>query len=95
MEAGEFSLCFVGRAIIADPEWCPKVHAGRFDELNLAYSRETLVRFAEGNHAVDAEVHGKIVRPVDVDGKPIADVAAAEARGKKVYWPSTVPFPRM
>ena len=53
------------------------------------------MRFAEGNHAVDAAVHGKLVRPVDVDGKPIADVAAAEARGKKVYWPSTVPFPRL
>ena len=39
MEEGEFSLCFVGRAMIADPAWCPKVARGAFEELTTAYSR--------------------------------------------------------
>ena len=88
MEEGEFSLCFVGRAMIADPEWCPKVARGAFEELTTAYSRETLMRLAEGNHAVDFEVHGPIVMPVDGDGKPVLDVEAAEAKGKTVFWPA-------
>ena len=94
MEEGEFSLCFVGRAMIADPEWCPKVARGAFEELNIAYSRETLMRLAEGNHAVDAEVHGPIVMPVDGDGKPVLDVEAAEAKGKTVFWPSVRAHPQ-
>ena len=94
MEDGEFSLCFVGRAMIADPEWCPKVARGAFEELTTAYSRETLMRLAEGNHAVDVEVHGPIVMPVDEDGKPVLDVEAAEAKGKTVYWPSVRAHPQ-
>ena len=46
------------------------------------------MRLAEGNHAVDVEVHGPIVMPVDDDGKPVLDVEAAEAKGKTVYWPA-------
>ena len=94
MEDGEFSLCFVGRAMIADPEWCPKVARGAFEELTTAYSRETLMRLAEGNHAVDVETHGPIVMPVDDDGKPVLDVEAAEAKGKTVYWPSVRAHPQ-
>ena len=52
------------------------------------------MRLAEGNHAVDVEVHGPIVMPVDGDGKPVLDVEAAEAKGKTVYWPSVRHSPK-
>jgi 2,4-dienoyl-CoA reductase-like NADH-dependent reductase (Old Yellow Enzyme family) len=32
MEAGEFDLIAVGRALLADPDWTDKVREGRLDE---------------------------------------------------------------
>ena len=61
---------------------------------DIRADRETLMRLAEGNHAVDAEVHGPIVMPVDGDGKPVLDVEAAEAKGKTVYWPTVRAHPQ-
>jgi 2,4-dienoyl-CoA reductase-like NADH-dependent reductase (Old Yellow Enzyme family) len=41
LEAGEFDLVAVGRALIADPEWARKVREQRFDELR-PYSPQAL-----------------------------------------------------
>ena len=93
MAEGEFDLCFVGRALIADCDWCEKVRAGRYDELDQPYSRKTLMRFEEGGHPVPA-ADFRFVRPVDADGKPVRDLSARgleDVRNPPVYWPTTVP----
>ncbi|MBV2354700.1 NADH:flavin oxidoreductase [Streptomyces sp. J2-1] len=41
MEAEEFDMVAVGRALLQDPQWAAKVLAGRFDELT-AYNAESL-----------------------------------------------------
>jgi 2,4-dienoyl-CoA reductase-like NADH-dependent reductase (Old Yellow Enzyme family) len=33
LEAGEFDLVAVGRALLVDPAWARKVHEGRFSDL--------------------------------------------------------------
>ncbi|MFV3077111.1 NADH:flavin oxidoreductase [Niveispirillum fermenti] len=40
---GDFDLIAVGRALLADPQWCGKVRAGRFDDL-VPYGRDVLDR---------------------------------------------------
>ncbi len=41
LEAGEFDIVAVGRALLADPAWVRKVREGRFDDLQ-PYTREAL-----------------------------------------------------
>jgi 2,4-dienoyl-CoA reductase-like NADH-dependent reductase (Old Yellow Enzyme family) len=41
MEADEFDMIAVGRALIANPDWVTKVRAGKFDEL-VTYNQEML-----------------------------------------------------
>ena len=89
MEEGEIDLCFVGRALIADAEWCTKVRDGRLGEL-APYNRGSLLRFAEGNHPVPAAEFAKVVRPVDIDGKPLRP-GAAPWPGQRVFYPTSVP----
>jgi len=79
LKEGEFSLCFVSRAVIADAEFVPKVQHGRFDELTTDYNRETLMKWIEGNHAVNGEEY-KFVKPVDKDGKPILYVISKKQK---------------
>jgi len=79
LKEGEFSLCFVSRAVIADAEFVPKVQQGRFDELTTDYNRETLMKWIEGNHAVNGEEY-KFVKPVDKDGKPILYVISKKQK---------------
>ena len=43
LEAGEFELVAVGRALLQDPEWVLKVKAGKLDELE-DYSKESLMQ---------------------------------------------------
>ena len=42
LEAGEFDLVAVGRALLQDPEWVLKVQTGRLDELQ-SYSKASLM----------------------------------------------------
>ncbi len=44
MEADEFDLIAVGRALISDHEWAAKIHQGKFDELN-PFDKETLTKY--------------------------------------------------
>lgn len=44
MEAEEFDLIAVGRALISDPDWVKKVREGRFDDLK-PFTRETLANY--------------------------------------------------
>lgn len=89
LKEGEFSLCFVSRAVIADAEFVPKVQQGRFDELTTEYNRETLMKWIEGNHAVNGEEY-KFVKPVDKDGKPIRNIEEAKKNGTRIFYPQTV-----
>jgi len=41
LEAGEFDLVAVGRALLVDPEWTSKIRDGRFDAL-MDYTKEAL-----------------------------------------------------
>ncbi|MEM9899440.1 MAG: 12-oxophytodienoate reductase, partial [Pseudomonadota bacterium] len=41
MEAGEFDLIAVGRALLQDPEWAIKVKEGRDDDL-MTFTKEAL-----------------------------------------------------
>lgn len=41
MEAGEFDLIAVGRALLQDPEWALKVREGRNSEL-MSFTKEAL-----------------------------------------------------
>lgn len=94
LKENEFTFCFVGRAIIADPEWPVKVKEGRFGELTEVFNRGTMMRFAEGAHGVPADKLAGVVRPVDINGKAVKSPDEAEKmikEGKKIYWPSTVP----
>ena len=84
LKEGEFSLCFVSRAVIADAEFVPKVQHGRFDELTTDYNRETLMKWIEGNHAVNGEEY-KFVKPVDKDGKPIRNIEEAKKNLNMIY----------
>ncbi|MEM8861755.1 MAG: 12-oxophytodienoate reductase, partial [Chloroflexota bacterium] len=43
MDAGEFDLVAVGRALLQDPEWVEKVRDGRYDELS-DYSKQSLMK---------------------------------------------------
>lgn len=43
LDAGEFELVAVGRALLQDPEWVLKVKAGKLDELQ-DYSKESLMQ---------------------------------------------------
>lgn len=45
MEAGEFDLAAVGRALIADPDWADQIRAGRMDALST-YDRGMLAKLA-------------------------------------------------
>jgi 2,4-dienoyl-CoA reductase-like NADH-dependent reductase (Old Yellow Enzyme family) len=44
MEADEFDLIAVGRALISDHEWAKKIHEGRFNDLN-EFSKEALATY--------------------------------------------------
>lgn len=87
--AGEVALCFVGRALISDPEWCVKVRHGRFHQLTEVYNRGTLIRFAEGSHPVPPAEYARVVRPVDINGKPLSPDQLSQ--GKRVFFPTSVP----
>lgn len=89
----EFSLCFIGRGLIADPELPVKLREGRFGELTEVYNRGTLFRFAEGCHGVPIEKYSKIVLPVDLNGKPVMDPDQATKAGKRIFLPTSVPDP--
>jgi 2,4-dienoyl-CoA reductase-like NADH-dependent reductase (Old Yellow Enzyme family) len=43
MEAGEFDMIAVGRAILADPDWANKVRDGRLSE-RIAFEKDLLSR---------------------------------------------------
>ena len=43
IDAGEFDLVAVGRALLQDPEWVEKVRDGRFDEMQ-DYSKKSLMK---------------------------------------------------
>jgi len=44
MEADEFDLIAVGRALISDHEWAAKIHQGRFEDLN-PFTKDTLATY--------------------------------------------------
>ena len=44
MEADEFDMVAIGRALLSDPEWVKKVKAGDFEEI-IPFEKSTLEKF--------------------------------------------------